>query len=257
VGAVAAFCIALAVLYSSSKPINLEELPVISAEKGPFKIKPTTNETVKHQDKSVYDNISGDKRKVEEKIIKQPEEVISIPEIDVGESVSAEEKKKIIRAFEDLAPEKEYRINYVKKNVPPIKSNDLIIVEDEYRRPVNRLKDDMATAPSSAAAAPKKTKQRISDLMKEKSAEDVRENGRFMVQIAAVDIKSAAETEYRRILFKNKFLKGLGKKVYKADLGRQKGIKYRIQVGPFRTREEANKIISAMKRNGFPAYISK
>ncbi|MDR2107459.1 MAG: SPOR domain-containing protein [Holosporaceae bacterium] len=264
----AVFCGALYFLYSGSKPINLEELPVISAEKGPFKIKPTTNESVKHQDKTVYDNISGDKRKIEEKIVKQPEEVVSIPEMDGGGSLSAEEKKKIMRAFDDLAPEKEYRINYIKKDAPKIQSNNFIVVEDEYRAPINRIKENknkkqqqllpVALPPlPSAPAVQKKPKQRLRDFMGKKSFDGIGEDGGFMVQIAAVTSKAAAETEYRRILFRNKFLKGTGKKIYKVDLGQQKGIRYRIQIGPFQTREEADKIIAAMKRNGFTAYISK
>ena len=40
-------------------------------------------------------------------------------------------------------------------------------------------------------------------------------------------------------------------------LGPKKGVKYRIQVGPFKNKTEAKKIISAMRDNGCSAYISR
>ncbi|MDR0632189.1 MAG: SPOR domain-containing protein [Holosporaceae bacterium] len=251
---IVAFSMMVYVIYSSSKPINLEELPVISADGTPFKIKPAGNEQVKHQDKIVYDNISGDRRKTEEKIAQPPEEILSIPEIENGESLSDDEKKNIIRAFEDLAPEKEYQIKYVKKNAPKIKSDGLTIIEEEHRSPINRI--DRKTPPVLA----KKSKQQLRDIIEktDNSTKDTiaRGNG-FMLQIASVMTRPAAEAEYNRILLKNKFLKERGKKIVKVDLGEKKGIRYRIQVGPFKTKEEADRTISTMKKNGFGAYISK
>ena len=103
---------------SNLTPINLDELPVIQAEKTPIKEKPLANKEVAHQDKIIYDNISGDQRPIIEKIADQPENVLNIPEVDVSESLSEEDKKDIIRAFDELAPEKEYKINYIKDDQP-------------------------------------------------------------------------------------------------------------------------------------------
>ena len=83
------------------------------------------------------------------------------------------------------------------------------------------------------------------------------QKGNIMVQIASVLSKAEAEREYQRILVKNQFLKNKGKKIFKVDLGETKGIRYRIQVSPFRNKEEAKKIIDALKANGRSAYISK
>jgi cell division septation protein DedD len=252
---IVAFCTVVYIMYYNSKPIDLEELPVIKADETPFKEKPTANDQVKHQDTTVYDNISGAKRKVEEKIVQPPEEVLSIPEIESGESLSDEEKQNIIKAFDELAPEKEYKINYVKKDVPKIKTDNLVVIENEYRPPINKIETITPLTPS------KKPKQRLKDIM-EKNARPADEvtvsrNGGPVVQIASVMTKPAAEAEYNRLASKNPFLKGLGKKIVKVDLGQTKGIRYRIQVGPFKNREDASKIISRMKERGFPAYISK
>ncbi|MDR0753121.1 MAG: SPOR domain-containing protein [Holosporaceae bacterium] len=246
-----AFILVAYLIYSNSRPINLEELPIIGVDDAPLKIKPETNAQVEHQDKTVYDNISGQQREIEEKIAPPVEEVLSIPEADVGESMSEEEKKDIIRAFDDLAPEKEYRIQYVKKGVTKAKSSDLIIVEEENRPPIKKLEEKKP--PTSAL----KSKERIEKSKLDLPRRSAIVSGGMMVQIASVATKSAAETEYSRILSRNKFLRGLGKKIVKVDLGEKKGVKYRIQVGPFKKRVEADRIVSKMKKNGFPAYISK
>ncbi|MDR1334525.1 MAG: SPOR domain-containing protein [Holosporaceae bacterium] len=263
---VIAFCAVAYIMYSSSSPVNFEELPVISADGSPLKVKPENNEQVKHQDKMIYDSISGDKRRTEEKIAQPPEEILSIPDIETGESLSDEEKKNIIQAFDELAPEKEYKIKYVKKDVPRVKAGNLTVVENEdeneeneYRPPINRLEEG-----GRAANSAKKQKGRMRDLMDGAKSETVSTapvaaggGGNLMVQIASVVSKVAAEAEYNRILSKNRYLKGLGKRIVKVDLGEKKGIRYRIQVGPLRTRGEADGIVSSMKKSGIAAYISR
>ncbi|MCR4555943.1 MAG: SPOR domain-containing protein [Alphaproteobacteria bacterium] len=293
----------IGILNSRMTPVNIDELPVIQAEKTPIKEKPTKNNQVKHQDKIVYDNISGNQRKVVEKVADQPETVLSIPEVDMSESLSAEDKKTIIQAFDDLAPE-EIKINYVeehpkidrsvgqenyasltatenetlrklknKKRLSAKEKNQLriltnkisnsyksgISIEETALPPINTSVDNRVNTKTT-----KKRKRRLKDSIadktnKQKLAEEVSRSrrGDIMVQIASVETKAAAESEYNRLLRRNRFLKGKGKKIYKVDLGPDKGVKYRIQVGPFKNKTEAKKIISAMQDNGCKAYISK
>lgn len=304
--AVAVVLIAIIGIVSSSiSPVNIDELPVIQAEKTPIKEKPLANNQVKHQDKTVYDNISGNHRQVVEKIADKPETVLSIPEIDVSESLSAEDKKTIIQAFDDLAPEKEYKINYIEEHLKTDKSigqenyDSLTATENATLRKLkNKSKlsakekkqlaaltnkisssyksgisvEETALPPINTAvnssvggkATKKKKRHRLKDLVadrttKQKLAEGVTRSrrGTVMVQIASVGTKASAESEYNRLVRKNPFLKGKGKKIYKVDLGSNKGTKYRIQVGPFKNKTEAKKIVSAMRDNGCAAYISK
>lgn len=293
----------IGILNSRMTPVNIDELPVIQAEKTPIKEKPTQNKQVKHQDKIIYDNISGNQRKVVEKIADQPEAVLSIPEIDMSESLSDEDKKTIIQAFDDLAPE-EIKINYVEKH-PKIdrsvrqKSYDsLTSAENETLRKLKNKKklsakernqlriltdkisnsyksgisiEETALPPINTSInnpvsikTTKKKKRRLKDSIadktnKQKLAEEVTRSrrGDIMVQIASVGTKASAESEYNRLVRRNRFLKGKGKKIYKVDLGPDKGVKYRVQVGPFKNKAEAKKIISAMQDNGCKAYISK
>lgn len=282
---------------SNLSPVNLDELPVIQAEKTPIKERPLSNKQVQHQDKTVYDNISGDQRTVVEKVVPRPENVLSIPEVDVSESLSDEEKKDIIRAFDELAPEKEYKINYVRekqsyianknldvysnsltreennlfrklKNKKKLSDNEKKKLSELMRKVTNSYKSEItesrALPPIKRADKTVSKKHRLKDLVAEKNAknemaEEVKPSskGTIMVQIASVGTKSAAESEYNRLLLKNRFLKGKGKKIFKVDLGEPKGIRYRIQVGPFKNKEEAKKIVSAMRSNGCASYISK
>ncbi len=284
----------IGIIRSSMTPVNIEELPIIRAETTPVKEKPEKNNQVNHQDKVVYDNISGDHRKVVEKVASKPEEVLSIPEMDVSESLSAEDKQTIIQAFDNLAPEKEFKINYVEKH-PPINSklvqenySSLTNAENETLRKLKSKKElseqektelsyltqkigdsyksgkDLAANTSAPNQKAKKKRHSLKDIIatkikKEKLAKDVSRSkrGTIMVQIASVSSKAAAEREYKRLVSLNRFLQGKGKKIYKVDLGPEKGVKYRIQVGPFKNKTEANKIISAMRDNGCAAYISK
>ncbi len=301
--AVAVVLVALVgIVCSSMTPINIDELPVIQAEKTPIKEKPLNNKEVQHQDKIVYDNISGTQRKVVEKIAHQPETVLSIPEVDVSESLSAEDKRTIIQAFEDLAPEREYKINYIEKHPATTrvvsqqnydslskKENEILKKLKNKKKLSAKEKAQLKTLTQKISNSYKseyksesdfeeklppirsvkedkiqKRKRRLKDLVavrtnKEKLAENVSRSrrGTVMVQIASVSSKAAAESEYNRLIRKNRFLKGKGKKIYKVDLGPNKGTKYRVQVGPFQNSSEAKKIISAMHDNGCAAYISK
>lgn len=259
---VIAFCSVAYFLYSNSKPIDLEDLPIIQADPMPIKVKLQKNTQVNHQDKIVYDNISGNKRKKEEEhVIAQPEEVLSISEMDSDGVLSEEEKQKIINAFDELAPEKEYKINYVKNSAKEnntrrvVESENVKIVEEESLPPINRVSPKDDSTPNNGKN--KKHKTKLADLVEQKLPSANSKTGTVMVQIASVPTKNGAEVEYKRIANKNKFIKNYGKKIYKIDLGRAKGSTYRIQVGPFKNNTEAQKVVSALKNNGCFAYISK
>ena len=228
----------------------------------PIKVKLQKNTQVNHQDKIVYDNISGNKRKKEEEhVIAQPEEVLSISEMDSDGVLSEEEKQKIINAFDELAPEKEYKINYVKNSAKEnnnrrvVESENVKIVEEESLPPINRVSPKDDSTPNNGKN--KKHKTKLADLVEQKLPSANSKTGTVMVQIASVPTKNGAEVEYKRIANKNKFIKNYGKKIYKVDLGRAKGSTYRIQVGPFKNNTEAQKVVSALKNNGCFAYISK
>lgn len=266
--ALVTFCVISYIMYSSSRPIDLDDLPVIRADPTPIKVKPPKNGQISHQDKIVYDNISGDSRNVVEKTAPPPEEVLSISEIDSNDALSAKEKKEIIEAFDKLAPEKEYKINYVKtsgsessksKTLKAVEENPPIkkVEPDESRIEESHKKKkiaDLINNPKDIAAI---SKNGDVDIENAYDVSSLKRGGNIMLQIGSLPTKSAAEAEYKRVIRRNKFLKQFSKKIEKIDLGRKKGITYRIKVGPFKSKSDANKAISSLKRRGFSSYISR
>lgn len=248
VASLGAFLVVVAYIYNNSKPVDLGELPVIQAETGPVKLKPASNKQVEHQDKIVYDNISGDTRVIKEHIAPMPEEPAMdyTPPSNLDESIlSKEEKDSIIREFDELAPKK----------------RSVLTVSAEDKRQLAQRR-----AERSGKSKSKDLKKVMSDSLQKTKKSSVSETsadvpkrydkGSVMVQVASVDSKTAAEAEYKRLLRRNSFLKDAGKRIVKVDLG-VKGVKYRVQIGPFKNRKDANRIISLVKSNGFSAYVAR
>ena len=307
-GGVAAFfvfCIITYVMYFNSKPVDVEDLPTIQADMTPYKIKPEINNQVNHQDKIVYDNISGDRRAVKrEHIVPSPEEIMTLPEPE-NEHIEAEDtlpsnieqinanepKNKKILINEIISEEKSPKSNVSAVNdlvvvenaelaEPPIKKIEIPTTRSEKKQeiqehPHQTIKDFINGSRDELKNKLKKKIQEENSVKKENKTEDKLENknantvkqdsaaqilpakGNIMIQMAIVRTKAAAEAEYKRIANKNKFLKRVGKKIAKVDLGKKKGIRYKIQAGPYKTVSEAKKAVKLMKENGFTAYIAK
>lgn len=250
IGGIAAlftFIVILYIMYSSSKPIDLDDLPVIRADTTPIKVKPPKNGQVSHQDKIVYDNISGYNRKVAEKTAPPPEEILPI---NKEEEIFANEDT--VNGYTSSSSE-----NKTTKATRSKGSGKIRIVEE--RLPIKKIEADNSR---------KVKKQKISNLIKkvekgnvtsENSDElyGIKKGGNIMLQIASMHTKAAAEVEYKRVVNRNKFLKRFNKKIEKIDLGRKKGIIYRVKVGPFRNKSDAQKAIDALKKKGFSTYISR
>lgn len=266
IASVIAFCSIAYFLYSNSKPVDLDDLPVIRADTTPIKVKPLNNVQVEHQDKIVYDNISGEQRKKEEEhVLAQPEEVLSINEVDSGGVLSEEEKQKIINAFDELAPEKEYKIEYIRSSEKGNKVSSPASKFADTKQQIVKIveSDDVDALPpikriEEVSSKNISKKKKLTDFVEtdvENPRDNIKEN--IMVQIASLPTKNGAEVEYRRLANRSRFIKKYGKKIYKVDLGKSKGNTYRLQIGPFRSNAEAQRVISALRNNGCYAYISK
>lgn len=248
VTSVIAFLSIIVFIYNSNKPIDLGELPVIRAETTPLRVKPASNKQVEHQDKLVYDNISGDTRVLKEHVAPDPEE----PSLDdysykrQDDVLSQEERESIIREFDELAP----KTSTAHTSLSTKKDINRYNGTEELQPTVNRAETNRKKLHKNIVQKLKKNSLLATSL-------ETSKKGTIMVQVASVNSKTAAEAEYSRLLRKNKFLRGSGKKIVKIDLGPAGGIKYRVQVGPFKSRKEASKVISIIKNNGFSAYISR
>jgi hypothetical protein len=348
IASVATFLVVAYVMYNNSRPIDMDDLPLIRADISPIKVKPVENNAqISHQDKVVYDNISGDDKraKVVEKTLPQPEEILSISEMEAGETLSEEEKKNIIQAFDDLAPEKEYKINYVKagdaKQTAVTKSRNMKIVEDnpplkiitpddsprrnskkqklssQISSLVSHASDARSASQASSARYDARSASQASNPRSASQASNARydarsasqasnarsasqasnarydarsaasqasnaydsrsasqaydarkemrnignilpeRGGSIMVQIASLPTRASAEVEYKRITNRNVFLKNYKTRIVKVDLGKSRGITYRVHIGPFKNSTDAQRIVSTMKSNGCDAYIAR
>ncbi len=266
------FCVAIYVMYSNSKPLDLDDLPVIQADVAPFKIKPGINNQVSHQDKIVYDNISGDHRAVKnEKIAPTPEEIIPISESEKSSNSDSTEQFSSVAQIDevgDISAKNVSQVNnlmIVEEVSPPIKKIDAQknfrknVTEVRHRQRIKDLVNIQPTKSNGTRITIREVEQQSKKLAKP-SASPTRpkiQRGNIMIQMAVVKTKAAAEAEYKRIVNKNKFLKNVGKKISKVDLGKEKGVRYKIQAGPYRNAADAKKAVNLMKSNGFSAYIAK
>ncbi|MBD3771623.1 MAG: SPOR domain-containing protein [Rhodobacterales bacterium] len=76
------------------------------------------------------------------------------------------------------------------------------------------------------------------------------ESGQYMVQVAAFRSEDAAEAEWRKSATEYPELyRGAGKRIQRADLG-AKGVFYRLRVGAFVEKSEADAFCSALKAKG-------
>ena len=77
-----------------------------------------------------------------------------------------------------------------------------------------------------------------------------RENGQYLVQVAAFRTEEAAEAAWRQSAGKHPELyRGAGKRIQRADLG-AKGVFYRLRIGAFAEKSEASAFCDALKAEG-------
>ena len=95
----------------------------------------------------------------------------------------------------------------------------------------------------------------ISSAAPEQSASLRADSGRFLVQIGAAQNEAAANGEIARLAKKHpNILSLLSGIVIRADLG-DKGVWYRMRVGPFATRGDANGVCGQLKAVNVGCFV--
>lgn len=284
VGGVAVLCVLgiFAYLFTDhQKSVDVEELPVIKADYRP--IKERINAVKSHEDKKIYTYITtGNEQPVKKpQVIKQKDSVVSINELDKSQ-LTEEDKKMILKAFEDLAPNAKRRrivqdesitppkpvLDTPKANVQPV-STSIPKKEQNVNRVVSLLKktikkrsnglNDLIKSYANSNTVPKK--KNLKEFLKEKrkTAErgtiDWKNNnivpitpGSIFVQLASLPSKEAAITEYSRLTRKHKVLNTMGHKFNRVQVGND--YRYRIMIGPFRSKQEAGIAVRKMQDSG-------
>lgn len=191
--------------------------PVIRADDSPTKVVPTNPGGIEipHQDKTVYDRISGDKSSGAEHLLPSPEEPMAVkpapaqpavppssaPSTPIGPSISP-------------APSGEV----TQQTLPPASTGNQPAIEPAPVAPVE-------AAPPAASTA-----------------------GGYVVQLAAFRDEASARAEFRKLQKKYTALAGLSADIQRADLG-AKGIYYRLR-GGYMDKAKASDLCAGLKAQG-------
>lgn len=203
------------------------EPPVIQAERTPYKIKPDDpgGLQVANQDKLVYERVAkGDAPRQVENLL-PPAEVPNEPPPKPTESESVKEQPAI-------KPVQESEV----AGTDPL-ARAVAEIADEENRPVNLGPN---SAPSPAQNAP------VTTPSPQQTASLTVPDGAYLVQLAAARSNEGAEGEWKRLSGQHADLLGkLNHMVLEADLG-DRGVFYRLRVGPLDDRSAAEDLCAAL-----------
>ncbi len=195
-------------------PVTSQQVPLIKADVSPTKKRPDEpgGMAIPDQDKLVYQALSeGGGEEVVERILPPPEEPLPLP-LPLPRDVEPAAGREAVSAPAD-APEP------VAEVPPP---------------PAAESAEVAAVAPAPTEAAPPPT---ASPTDKD-----------YLVQLAALRSADAANEAWRRLAKANADLLGdLQPKVVRVDLGAEKGVFFRLRVGPLRDEANAKDLCAKFK----------
>ncbi len=254
---------------SAHTPVNDEDLPVIASEleMDDFKVAPSEKDDgqVPHSDKEFYSELEPAKpiaqkeafRKAPERPSKQvsPETLFAKGAAAVKEEVPTKATKevsdgdvKVVDNANDSAKQAYKAPAPTVSASKPRKTLEMAIqdTQSEMRRNANRLarndnlsKNDVKKVVSAPVSVPTKASTSV------KAA-----GGQgYWVQVASLPTQASAQKEAKRLQAKSKKeLKSQDYRTVRVDLGKPKGIRYRVHFGPF-SRSQAVQKCQNLKGN--------
>jgi cell division protein FtsN len=198
--------------------------PIITAEAGPEKVTPEDpgGAIIEHQDKLVYDQISGEERPQVEVLLPESEEPLDLSDLKTGGGDSSE-------LIDDASSEIDISAPGQDENVA-----------------------EVATPEPKPEPEPEKT---VASLIEETSEPVTQSSGSaisgdYVVQVGAYDAATLASAAWDAMQKKHGALLGtLRPDVQVADLG-SKGTWYRLRVGPFNDKDSAQNLCTSLKAQG-------
>lgn len=254
--------ILIAVVFSSipdkSDPNNPGALPLIRADKAPFRIKPEDpgGMAVPNKDSTIFETLKGTPQGETENLLEDDADTAAVK---AREEVVAKVETAKIAPLVDVDP--------TKSNTPPDDELD-----NAPPQPKSVADMDLVKKPEPVAKAEPKKEASIIETLKEEGqslevakpapkaeprpvAKTVTSGGSTYIQLASVKSEADANIQWAGFKAKNPELANLSLKVQKADLG-AKGIYYRIQAGPI-SAENATSTCAAIKSRGGSCLIAK
>jgi hypothetical protein len=208
------------------------EPPVIRADSSPYKAKPEDpgGMQVANQDKLVYERVAkGDAPQQVENLLPPAEEPKEPPPKPVEKSVAKEQPamEKVASVPNSISADSE--IDPLEKAVAEIAGERTQPVDLRPKTPSPPAQNAAETVPPPQQTAA----VRIPD-------------GSYLVQLAAARSNEGAEGEWNRLSNQNEeLLGGLSHVVLQADLG-ERGVFYRLRVGPLSDRNTAEDLCAAL-----------
>jgi sporulation related protein len=253
--------------------------PVIVAEVGPEKIKPDDpgGLNVPHQDKLVYDRVSGETTERVEKLLPEPEEPIDLSGLRTNNKadpieLATADKAVVSPMNEEIIETRGADDSSAAPVLPKQKPTEnppvsKIETKEPTRQPI--VEKPIAEAESIGDlidTLPEATKDPIGTLVADVDPGTVNRasggiepatSGAYVVQVSSVQGADLATREWEVLLRKfGDLLTNLRPDIQMADLG-AKGIYYRLRIGPFATKQEAQDMCSTLKSRGRDCLVRK
>lgn len=244
-------------------------VPFITAEDEPIKVRPDDpgGLDVPNRDKYVYKSLGEDEPEVgAEQLLPPPEEPLERPTPPVEvETVEAETPSPADLGLVSVEPA---------SGVPGDDAAESTVAAIEPLGADEGLADQPSSQVASvvAPAPPKPTGAATGGDARQASVETgaasqtqttasattsttAPPSGRYLIQIASTQEETAIEREWRRLLVRHSEVLGEKQKyVKRADLG-DKGIWYRLQVGPFAQRDDASAACESLKAKRVGCFV--
>jgi cell division septation protein DedD len=247
-------------------------LPVVQAPQGPIKERPTDpgGWEVPHQDKLVLNrDLADGKPRIAERLLPPPEEPRSVEDILRDEGGPAAEAMASTEAeplptteeaytgalpFDPQLPPRlrvdEAELQAARGEEPtPAGEEDAQVVGEEDDQVAEILAQLAARSEEDAAATPEAPSGEVTGAVTPGGEE-------IMVQLASLKTQDAAQATWLRVQDRYAaLLGGVQGRVERADLG-ERGIYYRVQAGPFPSRETAAEVCRQLKAQGQNCLIT-
>ncbi|NVK18227.1 MAG: SPOR domain-containing protein [Methylocystaceae bacterium] len=272
-----------------------DKVPVVRAEPTPMKEKPSDpgGMEIPNRDKTVYDRLSGENSEPKlERLLPRPEQPLekpamgtvtqSLPPLPVEEQTPQTNTESEKTAEAEVTPA--VTVEETKEELPPVPP---AAIAEEITEPAPAPIEDpnapraLVKRSDQPAAVVKKDKDDLSAKIAEALNEKVEEtpspvqvtkkapppapikpkpsaenpSSGYVMQLLSSKSESGVKTTWEKIKSSNSdIVKGLSANIVKADLG-DKGIYYRLRLGPVATGDEAKNICSKFKKRDVGCFI--
>lgn len=236
IGSVCAFAIVMPFLMLISKGertvVADADLPVVTAEQGPEKVRPTDEGGMQplNQDVAIYDTLSGEAKSQTEVLLGQPETPMPLPPPAAAETAPAVGDKS----------------SDASGDIPQVPAPAFDVTED-VAAAASKV-EPSAGGGAASEAVPQTPVAPAASTITDVVEQTASLGAAYRVQLAAVKTKDGAQETWTKLQKKHtQLLSGKELTVVEIDKGSD-GKFYRVQAGPFADRAAATDLCLAMKK---------